>query len=81
MCFLDDHRMPITVYMKDEKAGGLISIAEYGQEYGKEDPIRVLYHGFGHYDALLIHECKASISKSKLLQSLASLPGTCMKFT
>ncbi|KAF6168292.1 hypothetical protein GIB67_018132 [Kingdonia uniflora] len=44
--------MPITVYMYDENAGGLISIAEYGQEYGKEDPIRVLYHGFGHYDAL-----------------------------
>lgn len=62
----DDHRMPITVYMKDEKAGGLITIAEYGQEYSKEDPIRVLYHGFGHYDALLIHECKAPTHKSKL---------------
>lgn len=58
--------MPITVYMKDEKAGGLISIAEYGQEYGKDDPIRVLYHGFGHYDALLMHEGKASLPKSKL---------------
>ncbi|XP_062006381.1 OVARIAN TUMOR DOMAIN-containing deubiquitinating enzyme 4-like isoform X1 [Rosa rugosa] len=46
--------MPITVYMYDEKAGGLITIAEYGQEYGKENPIRVLYHGFGHYDALHI---------------------------
>lgn len=45
-------RMPITVYMYDKEAGGLISIAEYGQEYGKENPIRVLYHGFGHYDAL-----------------------------
>lgn len=52
--------------MKDEKAGGLITIAEYGQEYGKEDPIRVLYHGFGHYDALLIHESKAPTHKSKL---------------
>lgn len=58
--------MPITVYMKDEKAGGLICIAEYGQEYSKDDPIRVLYHGFGHYDALLIHGSKASIPKSKL---------------
>ncbi|KAL6133891.1 hypothetical protein ACLB2K_066124 [Fragaria x ananassa] len=47
-------QMPITVYMHDEKAGGLITIAEYGQEYGKENPIRVLYHGFGHYDALHI---------------------------
>ncbi|XP_042003131.1 OVARIAN TUMOR DOMAIN-containing deubiquitinating enzyme 4-like isoform X1 [Salvia splendens] len=45
-------QMPITVYMRDEDSGGLISIAEYGQEYGKDDPIRVLYHGYGHYDAL-----------------------------
>ncbi|MCL7028158.1 hypothetical protein MKW94_027322, partial [Papaver nudicaule] len=55
--FMASHvlRMPITVYMCDENAGGLISIAEYGQEYGgKDDPIRVLYHGFGHYDALQI---------------------------
>lgn len=47
-------RMPITVYMRDDKYGGLISIAEYGQEYGNDNPIRVLYHGYGHYDALLI---------------------------
>ena len=46
--------MPITVYMYDRAAGGLISIAEYGQEYGEENPIKVLYHGFGHYDALEI---------------------------
>ncbi|XP_029118545.1 OVARIAN TUMOR DOMAIN-containing deubiquitinating enzyme 4 isoform X5 [Elaeis guineensis] len=54
--FMASHvlQMPITVYMLDEDAGGLITIAEYGQEYGKEDPIRVLYHGFGHYDALQI---------------------------
>lgn len=45
-------QMPITVYMHDEDAGGLISIAEYGQEYGKDNPILVLYHGYGHYDAL-----------------------------
>ncbi|XP_057768821.1 OVARIAN TUMOR DOMAIN-containing deubiquitinating enzyme 4-like isoform X2 [Salvia miltiorrhiza] len=45
-------QMPITVYMRDEDSGGLISIAEYGQEYGKDNPIRVLYHGYGHYDAL-----------------------------
>ncbi|XP_038702050.1 OVARIAN TUMOR DOMAIN-containing deubiquitinating enzyme 4-like isoform X2 [Tripterygium wilfordii] len=55
--------MPITVYMRDDEAGGLISIAEYGQEYGKEDPIRVLYHGFGHYDALQIPGRKGSKSK------------------
>ncbi|XP_042496623.1 OVARIAN TUMOR DOMAIN-containing deubiquitinating enzyme 4-like [Macadamia integrifolia] len=54
--FMSSHvlQMPITVYMYDKDAGGLITIAEYGQEYGKEDPIRVLYHGFGHYDALQI---------------------------
>ncbi|KAI4325651.1 hypothetical protein MLD38_031031 [Melastoma candidum] len=47
-------RMPITVYMHDRDAGGLISIAEYGREYDNEDPIQVIYHGFGHYDALQI---------------------------
>jgi OTU domain-containing protein 6 len=35
------------------KGGGVIAIAEYGQEYSKgKKPVRVLYHGFGHYDAL-----------------------------
>lgn len=54
--FMASHvlQMPITVYMRDEDAGGLISIAEYGQEYGKEDPVQLLYHGFGHYDSLQI---------------------------
>ncbi|GMH20124.1 hypothetical protein Nepgr_021965 [Nepenthes gracilis] len=46
--------MPITVYMHDENSRGLISIAEYGQEYGEENPIRILYYGFGHYDTILI---------------------------
>lgn len=40
--------------MYDKDCGGLISIAEYGEEYGKDNPIQVLYHGFGHYDALQI---------------------------
>ncbi|WOK94138.1 OTU domain-containing protein [Canna indica] len=64
--FMASHvlQMPITVYMMDEDAGGLIEIAEYGQEYGKEDPIQVLYHGFGHYDALQIPAKK--ISRSRL---------------
>ncbi|KAL6212529.1 hypothetical protein ACLB2K_017748 [Fragaria x ananassa] len=56
-------QMPITVYMHDEKAGGLITIAEYGQEYGKENPIRVLYHGFGHYDALHIPGVRSGKSR------------------
>ncbi|KAK4432150.1 OVARIAN TUMOR DOMAIN-containing deubiquitinating enzyme 4 [Sesamum alatum] len=47
-------QMPITVYMLDQESGRLISIAEYGQEYGKDNPILVLYHGYGHYDALHI---------------------------
>nr|POE57605.1 isoform 2 of otu domain-containing protein [Quercus suber] len=38
--------------MWDKSSGSLKIIAEYGQEYGKENPIRVLYHGYGHYDAL-----------------------------
>ena len=38
--------------MHGRVSDGLQIIAEYGQEYGKEDPIRVLYHGYGHYDAL-----------------------------
>ncbi|KAA8533284.1 hypothetical protein F0562_033183 [Nyssa sinensis] len=43
---------PITVYMWDKKSSCLKIIAEYGQEYGKDNPIRVLYNGYGHYDAL-----------------------------
>ncbi|KAJ4706476.1 OTU domain-containing protein [Melia azedarach] len=63
--FMASHvlQTPITVYMYDKDAGGLIPIAEYGQEYGKENPIRVLYHGFGHYDALHIPGNKEGRSK------------------
>jgi hypothetical protein len=46
-------RKPITVYIQDSSGAGIISIAEYGQEYGKE-PIAVLYNGSSHYDALLV---------------------------
>ncbi|XP_062110624.1 OVARIAN TUMOR DOMAIN-containing deubiquitinating enzyme 4-like isoform X2 [Humulus lupulus] len=48
-------QMPITVYMRDrtdKNSSNLRIIAEYGQEYGKDNPIRVLYNGCGHYDAL-----------------------------
>lgn len=63
--FMASHvlNMPITVYMHDEDSGGLIAIAEYGQEYGKDDPIQVLYHGFGHYDALQIPGKKGAKSR------------------
>lgn len=56
-------QMPVSVYMYDQDTSGLISIAEYGQEYGKDNPIKVLYHGFGHYDALHIPGKKGSTSK------------------
>ncbi|XP_021283578.1 OTU domain-containing protein At3g57810 isoform X2 [Herrania umbratica] len=63
--FMASHvlEMPITVYMYDKGAGGLIAIAEYGQEYGTENPIRVLYYGFGHYDALQMPGRKSGKSK------------------
>lgn len=47
-------RMPITVYMHMDSSDNLKIISEYGQEYGKDNPIRVLYHGYGHYDALQV---------------------------
>nr|GEZ49653.1 hypothetical protein [Tanacetum cinerariifolium] len=27
-------------------------VAQYGQGYGKENPVSVLYHAYGHYDLL-----------------------------
>ncbi|XP_017221877.1 OVARIAN TUMOR DOMAIN-containing deubiquitinating enzyme 4 isoform X5 [Daucus carota subsp. sativus] len=48
----DSEWMPISVYMLDKKSNTLKTIAEYGQGYGKENPIHVLYDGYGHYDVL-----------------------------
>lgn len=47
-------RTPISVYMVDRSSGGLVNIAKYGEEYGKQEekPINVLFHGYGHYDIL-----------------------------
>eukprot|EP00271_Cylindrocystis_brebissonii_P002542 TRINITY_DN13231_c0_g2_i1.p1 TRINITY_DN13231_c0_g2~~TRINITY_DN13231_c0_g2_i1.p1 ORF type:complete len:310 (-),score=-9.08 TRINITY_DN13231_c0_g2_i1:815-1744(-) len=49
-------RTPITVCMRDPKDNdNLITLAEYGEEYGKDksiEPIFVLYNGSSHYDAL-----------------------------
>ncbi|KAI4336600.1 hypothetical protein L6164_015109 [Bauhinia variegata] len=45
-------QMPITVFMRDKDSSSLKVIAEYGQEYGKDNPIRVIYHVSGHYDLL-----------------------------
>ncbi|XP_044342441.1 OVARIAN TUMOR DOMAIN-containing deubiquitinating enzyme 4 isoform X1 [Triticum aestivum] len=44
--------MPITVHMYTKGTDNPRIIAEYGQEYGKDNPVRVLYDGYGHYDAL-----------------------------
>lgn len=46
-------RMPITVLMKDKSLSNLKVIAEYGQEYGKDNPIRVIYHGYGHLRCII----------------------------
>lgn len=48
-------RTPIWVYMRERGSGDLANIAKYGEEeYTKEDenPINVLFHGYGHYDIL-----------------------------
>ncbi|KAH6557972.1 hypothetical protein KP509_1Z083500 [Ceratopteris richardii] len=50
-------RMPITVYIFESYAMGLISIAEYGEEYTNDNPtITILYDGSGHYDTLRMNE-------------------------
>ena len=40
--------------MRERKSGDMVNIANYGEEYKKEkeDPINVLFHGYGHYDLL-----------------------------
>ncbi|XP_058087348.1 uncharacterized protein LOC131234464 isoform X2 [Magnolia sinica] len=45
---------PISVFMVDRSSDSLINVASYGKEYGKDtdSPIKVLFHGYGHYDAL-----------------------------
>lgn len=47
-------KTPIWVYMIDKISGNLINISSYGEEYKKEgeSPIKVLFHGYGHYDIL-----------------------------
>ncbi|KAA8539196.1 hypothetical protein F0562_025888 [Nyssa sinensis] len=44
----------ISVFMIDRSSGGLVNVANYGEEYqkDKESPIKVLFHGYGHYDIL-----------------------------
>nr|XP_043638487.1 OVARIAN TUMOR DOMAIN-containing deubiquitinating enzyme 4-like [Erigeron canadensis] len=45
-------KVPITVYMTDKKSSSIKVVAQYGREYGKENPVTVLYHAYGHYDLL-----------------------------
>ncbi|KAK4403987.1 OVARIAN TUMOR DOMAIN-containing deubiquitinating enzyme 4 [Sesamum angolense] len=47
-------RTPIAVFMKERSNGSLMNIANYGEEYRKDEdnPINVLFHGYGHYDIL-----------------------------
>ncbi|CAN1747642.1 OVARIAN TUMOR DOMAIN-containing deubiquitinating enzyme 4 [Linum perenne] len=44
----------ISVFMMDRTSEDLKSVASYGEEYAKdgENPINVLFHGYGHYDLL-----------------------------
>ncbi|KAL5974556.1 hypothetical protein ACLOJK_031226 [Asimina triloba] len=47
-------RAPISVFMINRSSGSLVNVASYGDEYGIDtnSPIKVLFHGYGHYDAL-----------------------------
>ncbi|KAG8390529.1 hypothetical protein BUALT_Bualt01G0093000 [Buddleja alternifolia] len=47
-------RTPISVFMKEGSSSGFTKIANYGEEYRKdeENSINVLFHGYGHYDIL-----------------------------
>ncbi|KAI3817475.1 hypothetical protein L1987_11266 [Smallanthus sonchifolius] len=45
-------KVPITVHMPDKRTNSIKVIAEYGQQYGIESPVNVLYHDYGHYDLL-----------------------------
>ncbi|KAF6150370.1 hypothetical protein GIB67_034069 [Kingdonia uniflora] len=46
-------RMSISVFMIDKSSCDLIHIASYGEDYGKDEiPIKVVFHGYGHYDVL-----------------------------
>lgn len=40
--------------MLDRSSGSLINISNYGEEYHKDEEIsiKVLFHGYGHYDIL-----------------------------
>ncbi|KAI5648480.1 hypothetical protein M9H77_34485 [Catharanthus roseus] len=47
-------KTPISVFMIDRSSGSITNIANYGEEYRKDEvrPINVLFHGYGHYDIL-----------------------------
>lgn len=48
-------KTPISVFMLDRSSGTLVKIANYGEEYqkdNKDSTITILFHGYGHYDIL-----------------------------
>ncbi|GAA0157898.1 cysteine protease [Lithospermum erythrorhizon] len=49
-------KAPISVFMSDRSSSELTKIANYGEDYKKDDEsaINVLFHGYGHYDILEI---------------------------
>ncbi|XP_048135815.1 OVARIAN TUMOR DOMAIN-containing deubiquitinating enzyme 4-like isoform X2 [Rhodamnia argentea] len=73
-------QMPITVFMKERFSGRLKIIAEYGREYGTGNSINVLYHSYGHYDALLApignvqSRITSLVSRSSIQESLKICP-------
>ncbi|XP_017405506.1 OVARIAN TUMOR DOMAIN-containing deubiquitinating enzyme 4 isoform X2 [Vigna angularis] len=49
---MSSHVLQLSLFL-DKNSSNLKVIAEYGEEYGKDNPIGVIYDGYGHYDALL----------------------------
>ncbi|KAL5569544.1 hypothetical protein UlMin_026119 [Ulmus minor] len=58
-------KTPIWVFMRGRSSSSLVNIAKYGEEYGHcdENPISVLFHGYGHYDIL---ETPSNLTRRKL---------------
>ncbi|GJZ53063.1 putative OTU domain-containing protein [Tanacetum coccineum] len=48
------HKTTISVYMSEKDSNNLSKIATYGEEYEQSEnsSIKVLFHGYGHYDIL-----------------------------
>mmetsp|Transcript_597 Transcript_597/g.2121 ORF Transcript_597/g.2121 Transcript_597/m.2121 type:complete len:276 (+) Transcript_597:203-1030(+) len=69
-------RYPIWVYMVND--GAFKSIAQYGQEYRvvgetKHEPIRILFHGAGHYEGLHANHPDMGKQSSQHLRKLVEM--------